>query len=767
MRGGFLALFAARNDTRRYPLPATFTGMFVAILLAATLATGAQLEPVGRTIDAGNLPLTMTLTPERDRAVLVLSGYRSPGVQVVDLSAGNVAQTIPLNSAFIGAAFSPDGKTLYVSGGYDDVVHVYSWANKEATFVRDVNLRAGDKKGSSFPAGIATSSDGRFVYVAENVADDVAVIDAATFAVVTRIKTDRYPYEVAVSKNGDVFVSAWGANTVSVIRDNAEVKRIDVGRHPSALALNGDTLYVALASVDQIAIVDTKTMTRSGAIVDSVKREGTTPNALAFSRDGKQMYVAEAGNNAIAVFDLATKKRHGRIPTGWYPTDVIVDDNRLVVLNAKGRGTAPNPQGPNPGTKHEETYTLALVNGTVGIVELPVKNLASLTQKVASINHWQEAPRRAYPPFKHVIYIIKENRTYDQVLGDIKEGDGDASLLFFPRESTPNHHALAERFGLFDRFFTAGEVSQQGHFWSTAAYVTDYTEKTTHPLYAHKREDADEGDVDEPSEGYLWTRAAEKKKSVVIYGEMANPTEKGPVAGKPSVAPFLNPDYSPFDMNVSDQKRVDVWIRDFYSKPLPALQVLHLPSDHTWGGRANKPTPRAYMADNDLALARIVSAVSKSRYWRDTVIFVVEDDAQDGPDHVDSHRSVMYAISAFSKKGTHHRFTNTTDVVGSIEQILGLTPMSWYDSYARPLSDVFGTNADLTPYEPIMPTVDFHELNPPNTPAAKKSAALDFSKPDVADENEVNRILWSVVKGDDVPYPGGQRAPTLMWMFGQ
>jgi len=740
--------------------------MIAELLFAATLATGAQLDPLGRTIDAGNLPLTMTLTPEGDRVVLVCSGYRSPGVQVIDLAAGTVAQNIPLNSAFIGAAFSPDGRTLYVSGGGDDVVHVYSWADKQATFVRDVNLRIGDKKGSSFPAGIATSNDGRFVYVAENVADDIAVIDAATFAIVTRIKTDHYPYAVAVAKNGDVFVSAWGANTVSLIRDNAEVKRIDVGRHPSALRLNGDRLYVALASVDQIAIVDTKTMTLAGAITDSVKREGTTPNAIAFSPDGSRMYVAEAGNNAVAIFDVATRKRLGRIPAGWYPTDVIATNDRLLILNSKGRGTAPNPQGPNPGTKHEEHYTLALINGTVGVVDLPIRNLASLTQRVSKINHWKTAERKPYPPFKHVIYIIKENRTYDQVFGDVKEGDGDPSLLFFPRESTPNHHALAERFGLFDRFFTSGEVSQQGHFWSTAAYVTDYTEKTTHQLYSHKRDDADEQDVDTPAEGFLWTRAAEKKLPVVVYGEMADPTPKGPKPTKASLAPYLSPDYSPFDMDVPDQKRVDVWLRDFVTKPLPALQILHLPSDHTWGARANKPTPRAYMADNDLALARIVSAVSKTKHWRDTVIFVVEDDAQDGPDHVDSHRSVMFAISAYSKKGVHHRFTNTTDVLGSIEQILGLTPMSWFDSYARPLSDVFNATPDLTPYDPIMPAVDFHELNPPNTPAAKKSALLDFSRPDIADEDAVNRILWSTIKGDDVPYPGGQRAPTLMWMFG-
>jgi YVTN family beta-propeller protein len=739
--------------------------MIAALLLATTLSTGAQLQPAGRIIDLGNLPLSMTLTPERDRAVVVLSGYQKPGVQIVDLAAGNVLQDIPLNAAFIGAAFSPDGKTLYISGGFDDVVHVYTWENKQATFARDINLKLTDKKGERFPAGIAVSRDGKLLYVAENVADDIAVIDTASSTVVARVKSGHYPYAIEVASNGDVFVSAWGGNSVSVIRDNTEVKRIEVGRHPSALRINRNRLYVALASVDQIAVVDTKSLTRVETIDDrDGAREGVTPNAIAFSSDGKRMYVAEADANSVAVFDIATRKRLGRIPAGWYPSGVIATNDRLYILNSKGRGSTPNPRATHPGAKKDDnTYTLSLVKGTISVVDLPVK-YAEPARPAKRVAH--------YPPFKHVIYIIKENRTYDQVLGDMTEGDGDPSLVFFGRDVSPNHHALAERFGLFDRFFTSGEVSQQGHYWSTAAYVTDYTEKITQPLYSRKREDVEkDDDTDEPAEGYLWTRAAQKKIRQIVYGEFGDPTltKNGYGPAKPSVGPFLSPDYPPFDMAIPDQRRVDVWMRDFSSQlttsSLPALEIMHLPCDHTSGARAGKPTPRTYMADNDLALARIVSAISKTRYWRDTVIFVVEDDAQDGPDHVDSHRSVMLAISAYSRKGVHHRFTNTTDVVATVEQILGLAPMSTFDTYARPLDDVFDSNPDLTPYEPIIPAIP-HETNPENTPAAKKSALLDFSKPDAADENEVNHILWSVIKGDDVPYPGAQHASTLMWLFG-
>jgi len=730
--------------------------MIAALLLATTVATGAQIHPAGRTIDLGNLPLTMTLSPEGDRAVVTLSGFRTPGIQVVDLATESVVQTIPLNAAFLGAAFSPDGKTLYVSGGFDDVVRVYTWENKQATFARDIKMKG-------YPAGLAVSRDGKLLYVAENVADDVAIVDTATSNIVTRVKTGHFPYAIEIAENGDAFVSAWGGNTVSLVRDNAEVKRIEVGRHPSALRIHGGRLYVALASVDQIAIVDLKSLARVASIDDhDGAPEGVTPNALAFSADGKKMYVAEADANSVAVFDVASRKRVGRIPAGWYPTDVIATKDRLFVLNAKGRGSKANPEA--TGRKADPGYTLGEIRGTINVVDLPAK-LNAVSSR-ASV-------KRTYPPFKHVIYIIKENRTYDQVLGDMKEGDGDPSLVFFGREVSPNHHALAERFGLFDRFFTSGEVSQLGHYWSTAAYVTDYTEKITHPLYSDKREDvAKDDDTDEPAEGYLWNRGAKKKIKQIVYGEFGDPTvtPKGYGPLKPSVGPYLSPDYPPFDMAIPDQRRVDVWMRDFAhdleTSSLPQLEIMHLPCDHTWGARAGKPTPRSYVADNDFALARIVSAVSHSRYWRDTVIFVVEDDAQDGPDHVDSHRSVMFAISAYSRKGLHHRFTNTTDVVATIEQILGLQPMSTYDTFARPLADVFDSKPDLTPYDPILPKISLHELNPDKTPAAKKSALLDFSKPDAADENEVNRILWSVVKGDDVPYPEAQPTSTLMWLFG-
>jgi hypothetical protein len=364
-----------------------------------------------------------------------------------------------------------------------------------------------------------------------------------------------------------------------------------------------------------------------------------------------------------------------------------------------------------------------------------------------------------------VIYIIKENRTYDQILGDVPQGDGDPDLVFFPRSVTPNHHTLADRFGLYDRFFTNAEVSAQGHSWSTAAYVTDYVEKLTPSLYSNRRPERDEGDVDEPASGYLWTLAVEKRKSVRIYGELTEPV-KGTdppryTSVKPSLRPFTSPDYPSFDMAIPDQRRADVWLNEFRgfvaAGRMPALQVMHLPSDHTAGAVPGLRTPRATMADNDLALGRIVEALSKSPFWKNTVVFVLEDDAQAGPDHVDSHRSVLLTISAYSQPGTRHRFVNTTDVLATVEEILGLDRLSQFDQYGRSLRDSFAGEADLAPYLAVVPEVPLDEVNPENAPAAGASRLLDLSSPDASDDDLFNRVLWRAVKGESTPFPEPKR----------
>jgi hypothetical protein len=533
-------------------------------------------------------------------------------------------------------------------------------------------------------------------------------------------------------------------------------------------------MYVTLAGSDRVAVVDTKLRKVARYLHDAAPGappEGSTPNAVALTSDGKRLLVAEADNNAVAVFDVATGKLLGRVPTDWYPTAIAEVGDQLLALSGKGHGTHANPDGPVPlsnwPNEKPTAYVLGQLNGTLRVLSasLPPPQLASFTERVVAANNWQHRPAaRRYPPFRHVVYIIKENRTYDQVLGDMKEGDGDASLVYFPDITiTPNHHTLARRFGLFDRFFVNAEVSSQGHIWSTAAYVTNYGEKIVPSGYAGKRADMDGEESDEPERGFLWTLAIRDGITFRDYGEMVKGNPGWPVTQR-DLAADVNPDYTPFDLTTLDQKRADVWIAELqrYVRDgnMPQLEVMHLPNDHLAAGRPGKCTPRACMADNDLALGRIVQTLSHSPYWKDTVIFVVEDDAQAGPDHTDSHRAPFYAISAYNRSGTVHRFINTTDVIAAIEDILGMGRLSKFDYFSRSLADIFAPAPDLTPYDPIIPTQDLNEKNPQNTAAARMSEGLDLSEPDRVDDQLYNHILWLMLKGD-VPPPVAQSHAAL------
>jgi DNA-binding beta-propeller fold protein YncE len=698
-----------------------------------------------------------------------------------------------------------------VSGGNQDVIYRFDWRERTAKLADSVILavKPEGKDGTRYPAGIAISSDGRTLYAAENLGDSLAVVDLAQRQVVQRLATERYPYGVAIAPDGTVYTSAWGGWTVSIFspRSNGmlgEGTRVRVGRHPSALTLNssGSRLFVASGSTDKITVLDTKSRSVVATLNDASPAgtgEGSTPNALALSPDGTRLFVAEADNNAVAVFNLGpstagsssatgTDALIGRIPSGWYPSAIAVDGGDILVVNGKGRGTAPNPgqtQPNQPHVPHTPDYTLGQINGTLTIVpaaNASVTDLDAFSQRVASANGWNSAPSAAkYPPFEHVIYVIKENRTYDQVFGDLTQADGDPALVFFPRPVSPNHHALAERFGIFDRFFVNAEVSPDGHNWSTAAYVTDYSEKTIPSNYSDRGRSYDyegfnrgvrpEDDVAEPASGYLWDLADRAGITYRNYGEYVNEPEDSArvkeaayLPTKLSLAAHTNRAYPGWSLEIPDQVRIEVWLKEFQdfvrAGKLPALEFVRLPNDHTAGASGGSPTPRAYMADNDLALGRLIEALSKSPFWKSTVVFVLEDDAQSGPDHVDSHRSPLLVISPYNKGQVIHRFANTSDVVATIEDILGLGRMSQFDHYGRPLREIWETTPDLGPYTALTPSVSLKEVNPKRGAMAEASKKLALKVEDASDDDVFNRILWTTIKGD-TPYPGTRRMSVL------
>jgi YVTN family beta-propeller protein len=781
------------------------------------LPTGVRLDPAAPLHTVGQMPLAMVDAPEGDRVVLLLNGWRDQGIQVVHRVTGRVLQTVALPASFLGLAFSPDGRWLYASGGNGDVVYRFAWRDGAAALRDSILLQARATpraNGVRYPGGLAFSRDGARLYVAENLADSLAVIDVASGRVVQRVATERYPYGVVVAPDGAVYVSNWGGWHLSSYAPVADgtlraTGRIAVGRHPSALLLNarGTRLFVATASTDRVVSVDLARRRVVGELLDpppSGPGEGSTPNALALSADGQRLLVAEADANAVAVFDLTPSssglatstgddRLAARIPTGWYPTALLARGDTLLVATGKGRGTRANPDGPRPAAARvqrqpaDRNTTLSQLDGSLMV--LPLAGLseaaaATFSSRVARANGWTE-PRsaaRRYPPFEHVIYVVKENRTYDQVLGDLPLADGDTSLVLFGRPVTPNQHALAERFGTFDRFFVNAEVSADGHNWSMAAYTTDYLQKTVQPNYSSRGRTYDyegtnrgvvpDDDAAEPARGYLWTLAQRKGITFRNYGEFVVPSGADPDdplppgyrGNKPFLAAHTSPRYAGFDLAIPDQERADVWIaehEEFARRGvMPALEIVRLPNDHTAGARAGAPTPRAMAADNDLALGRILEALSRGPFWRSTVVFVLEDDAQNGPDHVDSHRSPMLVISPYTRAGVVHGFANTTDVLRTIEEILGLDALSQFDYFGRPLRDIWADTPDLRPWTALTPSVSLTERNPAGTAEARESAQLDLRIEDVADEARFNRVLWRSVKGD-VPYPGSRRGATL------
>jgi DNA-binding beta-propeller fold protein YncE len=734
-----------------------------------------------------------------------------------------------------------------------------------------------------YPAGIAVlpGPTGDRLLVANNLSDNVVVLDTRSDKILQSFDLSRsrfipsaYPYTVIANKAGTkAWVSLWNSSAVAELNlETGKVTRwIPLGppepsSHPTALLLNSneDTLYVALGNADVVAAVDVKAGVAPLVYFTGHTGHGSVPQAVALSANGKHLLVATASLDAIAVFETkdvtrlttsgtvfaSSENPQGFIPTEWYPSALAIAGNDLLIATAKGQGSGPNDgQGKLKGERKrkEHPYIATLIGGSIARLSLTDidKNLAAYTRQVEEDNLMRSdggefAFAGGTNPIRHVIYVLKENRTYDQILGDLPVGDGDASLTMYGADTTPNQHKLALQFGVLDNFYDSGEVSGDGHLWSTASTTSDYNEKTWPIGYRSQERTYDSGgsvaeelpleqgipDVDDPATGFLWDNLARRGLTYRIYGEFIaavwcknekanSPKERTPspssascpVAeinkgeplppnvgnprGGPSPWPWAipqikrmrptkaalrdhyDPQFPDFNTDYPDQLRADEFLREFdefvkgkgTAKELPQFTLLYLPDDHTGGTRAGKPTPQASVADNDLALGRVVEAVSHSTYWDDTAIFVLEDDAQNGADHIDAHRSTALVISKYAPHAPQpfvdHHFYTTVSMVHTMEALLGLPPMNLFDAHAPLMAPLFSGPGTQTPFhvdDKNLRSGLIYKVNEKRAAGAKESLQMNFSRPDAADAKKLNAILWQDVKGN-IPMPTMERRP--------
>ncbi|HUC85818.1 MAG TPA: beta-propeller fold lactonase family protein, partial [Candidatus Acidoferrales bacterium] len=616
---------------------------------------------------------------------------------------------------------------------------------------------------------------------------------------------DPLPYACVVDeKRGRLYVSLWAQSSVAVIDlDSNQVRECwSTQEHPCEMALtkSGQFLFVANANRNTVTVIDTET----GRTVENIwaalypqSPAGSTPDSLALSPDDKLLFVANANNNTVAVFDVSApgKSRSlGFIPVGWYPTSVRVtpDGKTLLVASRKGLMSEPNPKGPQPGLRPEEGTTVQyigrLFRGTLSLVSLKeilhkmrdytaqAYQCSPLTAEAGVSAHQPEnnpIPQQpgGWSPIKYVIYIIKENRTYDQVFGDLPQGNGDPKLCLFPQAATPNHHKLASEFVLLDNFYAEAEVSAQGHEWSMGAYSSDFVEKMWPLDYGHNSSGKfpypAEGkfSVAYPSAGYLWDRAQAAGITYRSYGEFTvnpNSTNQPVYTNVKTLKGHLDQWYRGFDLGYPDTARANRFIEDLknfeQAGEMPRLQIVRLGNDHTHGSTAGLPKPMTYLADNDLALGQLVEAVSHSKFWPQTAIFVVEDDSQNGPDHVDAHRTVALVISPFTKRAAvDSTMYSTCSMLRTIELILGLPPMSQFDAAARPMYNSFQPRPDVRPYAAADLKVDWNQRNPVTAWGAQIKH-LNFAKADAVDDQLLNEMVWRSVRGNDRVMPAPTRA---------
>ena len=762
------------------------------------LPNGWKLCPAGRSLQLNDLPLNMQLSPSQKLLAVTNNGQSTQSIQLIDVVSEKILDEKLVGKAWYGLQFSRDGKKLYASGGNDN--WLLSFDIDAATLGKPDTIRLGKPwpKNKICPTGLAISADNKTLYAVTKEDSSLYAVSLQTKQVIFKVKLTAEAYSCVLSPDGQtLYISLWGGDKLLFFNTSTckITGALATESHPNELLLNkkGTLLFVANANDNSVSVIDTRlkkvTQTLSATLFPT-KLTGSTTNGLALSPDEKTLYIANADNNCLALFDVSTPNSFhskGFIPVGWYPTCVKTMGKKILVSNGKGMISMANPDGPQPGVKYDNSgyqkgssprtglqYIGGLFKGTLSIVDAPnAQQLQAYTQQVyantpltdkklmmAEGREGNPIPRRAgeKSPIKYVFYIIKENRTYDQILGDMSLGNGDTSLCIFGRKVTPNHHALASEFVLLDNFYVDAEVSADGHNWSTAAYANDYVEKTWPTNYGGRGGTYDyEGSrkIAYPRDGFIWDYCKRAGISYRTYGEF---TEYGNVRLKSLEGHVGAHTAGGFDLNISDTTRVKSWARDFDSlvniNAVPRFNTIRLPNDHTGGQRIGILTPTACVADNDLGVGRFIEHLSKSPIWKESVVFVLEDDAQNGPDHVDAHRSPILIAGPYVKRNTvNSQMYSTSGVLRTIELILGLPPMSQYDAAALPLFDCFNNTPDLSPYICKPALVDLKQRNVAINNSSKRSALFDLRTADAAPDLDLNDVVWKFVKGENAAMP--------------
>lgn len=749
------------------------------------------------------------------------NGYGRQCIKMFDTKKEIEVADQTIHASWYGLCFSPNGRYLYASGGNDNQINIYQVSKAGKILLADSIVMGKKWPKRISPSGIAVQPKSGDLYVVTRWDNSMYIYQPQTKKLLKKVDLGGEGYQIIMQSDGRyAYVSCWGSDQVKVwdVVRAEWMAEIPVGSHPNEMCLDekNNRLFVANANDNSVSVINLtqrRVEETLNASLFSESLSGSTTNGLCLLANGKQLAIANADNNCLALFDVSVpgqSRSLGFIPVGWYPTNVKAVKNKLWVTNGKGLSSMANPYGPSPVDRREKVehhkgdadqtkgiqYIGGLFLGAMSIIDVPNETqLQKYTSQVFDNTPYDKKkefvsdsePGNPIPravgeksPIKYVFYVIKENRTYDQVLGDIQKGNGDPSLTLFGREVTPNLHQIAESFVLLDHFFVNAEVSCDGHNWTTGAYANDYLEKTWPTNYSG-RGDVYSGEgghrMGNNKSGFIWDLCQKYGVSYRTYGEFVSrqskkvngeKTEQMLVPTIPSLAGHLCPHFEPFSLSVRDTVRYRQWEADFDSLlvigQVPRFNTVRFGNDHTEGMRLGRPTPFAHAADNDLALGMFLEHLSHSPIWNETAVFIVEDDAQNGADHIDAHRSTAYVAGGFVKRNyVDSTPYTTTSIIRTMELILGLPPMTQYDASSRTMWRCFDTNAVSIPYNHLPAKVSLDDVNLKRDKWQAMSENYDFNTEDNVPDVEFNQVLWHGIKGEKAVYPSLRRSAFLTY----